>query len=179
MGPCEKKTDLRAAGQSEEIDMVATAPAMQNVVAQLEVIAEANADVLYGRVRRGQRGGSQMDPRAFSTKRWWLLGRQPRGFAGPLLESELFGHEKGAFTGAAERRLGRLNWPMAAPCCSMKSESLIWHCSPNCFEFFKSERLSGSVSCSIRTDVRVIAATNRDLAAEVGRAGSARTCCIA
>ena len=37
---------LRAAGQSEEVDMVASAPAMQNVVAQLEVIAEANADVL-------------------------------------------------------------------------------------------------------------------------------------
>ena len=99
---------LRAAGQSEEVDMVASAPAMQNVVAQLEVIAEANADVLL----TGESGvGKEVAAK-------WIHEHSPRkdggfwlstgGFAGSFAgKRTLSATRKGAFTGAAERRLGR------------------------------------------------------------------------
>ncbi len=96
---------LRAAGQSEETDMVASAPAMQNIVAQLEVIAEANADVLLtGESGVGKEVAAKWIHEHSPRKDGGFLAVNCAALPGPLLESELFGHEKGAFTGAAERR---------------------------------------------------------------------------
>ena len=152
--------------------MVASAPAMQNVVAQLEVIAEANADVLL----TGESGvGKEVAAK-------WIHEHSPRkdgGFLavncatlpGPLLESELFGHEKGSLHG---RRNAALAFELADGGTLLLDEiEGTLALQSNCSGFFKSEHLSGSASRSIRTDVRVIAATNRDLAAEV-RAGRFR-----
>jgi two-component system response regulator HydG len=81
-----------------------------------------------------------------------------------LLESELFGHERGAFTGADRRRLGRFESAQGgtlfldeigeiAPCVQTK---LLRVLQEHAFE-----RVGGSET--LRVDVRVIAATNRDL----------------
>ncbi|RPG08469.1 MAG: sigma-54-dependent Fis family transcriptional regulator [Phycisphaera sp. TMED24] len=166
---------LRAAGQSEETDMVASAPAMQNVVAQLEVIAEANADVLL----TGESGvGKEVAAK-------WIHGHSPRkdgGFLavncaalpGPLLESELFGHEKGAFTGAAERRLGRFELADGGTLLLDEIGELDLALQSKLLRVLQERTFERvGASRSIRTDVRVIAATNRDLLAEV-RAGRFR-----
>lgn len=85
-----------------------------------------------------------------------------------LLESELFGHEKGAFTGATQSRIGKFELagggtlfldeigelPLAL---QAKLLRVVQEC---CFE-----RVGGNRE--IRSDVRIVAATNRDLAAEV------------
>jgi DNA-binding NtrC family response regulator len=89
-----------------------------------------------------------------------------------LLESELMGHEKGAFTGADRRRIGRFE--MASGGTIFLDE--IGELSPaiqvkllRLLEEKKFERLGGEEE--ITADVRVLAATNRDLHAEVDEGG--------
>jgi two-component system response regulator AtoC len=89
-------------------------------------------------------------------------------FAPQLIESELFGHERGAFTGAVERRVGRFEQAAAGTLFldeigeidSNIQVKLLRALDPGLFE-----RVGGNLS--IRADVRLIAATNRDLAALV------------
>ncbi|MBV9106375.1 MAG: sigma-54-dependent Fis family transcriptional regulator [Verrucomicrobia bacterium] len=89
-------------------------------------------------------------------------------FAPQLIESELFGHERGAFTGAAERRIGRFEQAAGGTLFldeigeidSNIQVKLLRALDPGVFE-----RVGGNQS--IHADVRLIAATNRDLAALV------------
>jgi two-component system response regulator AtoC len=89
-------------------------------------------------------------------------------FAPQLIESELFGHERGAFTGAAERRIGRFEQAAGGTLFldeigeidSNIQVKLLRALDPGVFE-----RVGGNQS--IRADVRLIAATNRDLASLV------------
>ena len=85
-----------------------------------------------------------------------------------LLESELFGHEKGAFTGAMERKIGRFE---AADSGTLFLDE-IGEMTPNLqakmlrvLENNAFERVGGNVSVTV--DVRIITATNRDLEKEV------------
>ncbi len=87
-----------------------------------------------------------------------------------LLESELFGHEKGAFTGATEQKKGKFEAAQGGTL--MLDEIGEMHIDLQAkllrvLEGHAFERLGGQVP--IRADVRLIAATNRDLAAEVQR----------
>jgi two-component system, NtrC family, response regulator AtoC len=89
-------------------------------------------------------------------------------FSPQLIESELFGHERGAFTGAVERRVGRFEQAAGgtlfldeiAEIDSNIQVKLLRALDPGVFE-----RVGGNQS--LRADVRLIAATNRDLASLV------------
>ena len=99
------------------------------------------------------------------------------GFPANLLESELFGHEAGAFTDAKKRKLGLMElahhgtlfldeigeMPIALQTTLLRALET------------KTFKRVGGVS-DITVDVRIVAATNRDLKREVAMAGSARTC---
>ncbi|MEE9278800.1 MAG: sigma-54 dependent transcriptional regulator [Myxococcota bacterium] len=92
----------------------------------------------------------------------------------PLLESELFGHERGAFTGAEQRRLGRFEEADGGTLfldeigdMSLRTQGKVLRA----LQEREFERLGGSGH--IRVDVRVIAATNQDLR-ELIRAGGFR-----
>jgi formate hydrogenlyase transcriptional activator len=92
-----------------------------------------------------------------------------------LIGSELFGHEKGAFTGATQRRLGRFELAHGGTIFLDEVGELPMETQVALLRVLQErefERVGGSAS--IRVDVRVIAATNRDLQAAI-EAGTFRS----
>jgi two-component system, NtrC family, response regulator GlrR len=88
-----------------------------------------------------------------------------------LMESELFGHEKGAFTGAESRRIGRIAEADGGTLFLDEIGELPGDLQPKLLRFVEAREfrpLGGDRA--LRADVRIIAATNRDLATEVNRA---------
>src|SRR5207247_2490688 len=104
---------------------------------------------------------SHPSPRPFVTVNCPALPRE-------LIASELFGHEKGAFTGATQRRLGRFELAHGGTIFLDEVGELSMETQVALLRVLQErmfERVGGSAS--IHVDVRVIAATNRDLQAAI------------
>src|SRR5262249_15908678 len=98
--------EIRTEYNFEEI--IGTSPALRRVLQEVETVAATDSTVLvYGETGTGNeliaRAIHNLSPRKERTLVKVNCGAIPTG----LLESEMFGHEKGAFTGAIERRVGR------------------------------------------------------------------------
>jgi transcriptional regulator with GAF, ATPase, and Fis domain len=146
-------------------EIVGSSAAMLQVHQQIAQAAPSNATVLI----RGESGvGKELVARAvhFSSPRKVgpFVCLNCAALTESLLESELFGHERGAFTGATDRKVGKFE---AADKGTLMLDE-IGEMSPTIqakflrvLEGHPFERVGGSKS--IKVDVRVIAATNRDL----------------
>ncbi|MEC9092375.1 MAG: sigma-54-dependent Fis family transcriptional regulator, partial [Planctomycetota bacterium] len=152
-----------------ESEIVGSSQAMISVHQQIARAAPSKATVLI----RGESGvGKELVARSvhFSSPRnqGAFVCLNCAALSETLLESELFGHEKGAFTGATDRKVGKFE--SAHEGTLMLDE--IGEMSPSIqakflrvLEGHPFERVGGNKS--IQVDVRVIAATNRDLEKEV------------
>jgi Nif-specific regulatory protein len=154
-----------------EHDMVGVSPRMREVYQFVSKVAPSDSTVLI----RGESGtGKELVARAIhrNSPRVGMpfLAINCAALTETLLESELFGHEKGAFTGAFAQKRGKLELADRGtvfldevgempPACQAKLLRLIQE-----REF---ERVGGTRQ--IRTDIRLIAATNRDLEAALER----------
>ncbi|BBO33197.1 sigma 54-interacting transcriptional regulator [Lacipirellula parvula] len=150
-------------------EIVGSSEVMMRVTQQIARAAPSRATVLI----RGESGvGKELVARAvhFSSprKKGPFVCLNAAALSETLLESELFGHEKGAFTGATERKIGKFE--QAHKGTLMLDE--IGEMSPSIqakflrvLEGHPFERVGGTEA--IKVDVRSIAATNRDLEKDV------------
>jgi two-component system response regulator HydG len=149
--------------------IVGTSPAMQAIFDVIEQVGPAKASVLItGESGTGKELVAQAIHEHSTRAAAPFVKLHCAALAETILESELFGHEKGSFTGAAGRREGRF---MQADGGTLFLDE-IGEISPaiqvKLLRFLQErtfERVGGNET--VKVDVRIIAATNRDLAAEV------------
>jgi transcriptional regulator with GAF, ATPase, and Fis domain len=164
----------------EEIDVnrmfeeiVGSSPALQGVLTRVGKVAPTDSTVLVtgetgtGKelIARAIHKRSQRASRAFVSVNCAAIPRD-------LIASELFGHEKGAFTGATQRRLGRFESADGGTIFLDEIGELPAEMQIALLRVLQErefQRVGGNES--IKTDVRVVAATNRDLQAAIAEGG--------
>jgi formate hydrogenlyase transcriptional activator len=161
--------EINALGLFEEI--VGDSPALKKVLDQVSTVAPSQATVLI----LGETGtGKELIARA--------IHRLSRRNDGPfvklncaaiptgLLESELFGHERGAFTGAISQKVGRMELADGGTLFLDEVGEIPLELQPKLLRVLQDqefERLGSNRT--IRVDLRLIAATNRDLALGIAK----------
>ncbi|HWT85948.1 MAG TPA: sigma 54-interacting transcriptional regulator [Myxococcales bacterium] len=161
------REDLDRASMFEEI--VGSSPALQRVLAQVAKVAQTDATVLIV----GETGtGKELLARAVHKRSRRASGAFIRvncaAIPTSLIASELFGHEKGAFTGALQRRLGRFEAADGGTILLDEIGDLPAETQVTLLRVLQEheiERVGSSHPTAV--DVRVIVATNKDLEAAV------------
>lgn len=150
-------------------EITGNSPYIQQLREQIELVAPTDASVL---IRGGHGTGKELVAQTIHS----LSSRNARpmvevncaAIPEELIESELFGHEKGAFTGATEQRKGKFDQANGGTLfldeigdMSLKSQAKVLRI----LQEQKFERVGGSKT--IQVDVRILAATNKDLEEEI------------
>ena len=145
--------------------IVGNSTALQAVIDKVTLVAPTRATVLIeGQTGTGKELIAQAIHQNSDRSRRPFVPVHCAALAANLLESELFGHEKGAFTGANERRVGRFEAADGGTLFLDEIGEIDASTQVKLLRFLESrtfERL-GSVK-PIKVDVRLVAATNRDL----------------
>jgi formate hydrogenlyase transcriptional activator len=153
--------------------VIGKSPALETVLEQVECVAPTDSTVLI----QGETGtGKELIARAIHN----ISSRCGRPFVKlncaaiplDLLESELFGHEKGAFTGAIAQKLGRFETADKGTLFLDEVGDIPLALQPKLLRVLQEqefERLGGTRTHQV--DVRLVAATNRDLTEMVKRSG--------
>ena len=159
--------EIKADHNFEEI--IGNSASLATVLRRVSQVGSTDATVLI----QGETGtGKELFARALhnlsSRRKRTLIKINCATLPGTLIESELFGHEKGSFTGATERRIGKFELAEGGTIFLDEIGELPLELQAKLLRVLQErelERLGGKMV--IKVDVRVIAATNRDLAKEV------------
>jgi formate hydrogenlyase transcriptional activator len=151
-------------------EIIGTSPAMKRVMGQVEVVAPTDATVLVlGETGTGKeliaRAIHRMSPRRDLPFISLNCAAIPTG----LLESELFGYERGAFTGALSQKIGRFEMAHRGTLFLDEVGDIPLDLQPKLLRALQEkafERLGGTRTIPI--DVRLVAATNRNLTQMMG-----------
>ncbi|MEW6272575.1 MAG: nitrogen regulation protein NR(I) [Thermodesulfobacteriota bacterium] len=157
------------------VDIIGRSPAMQNIYKLLGRVAKNDATVLI----EGESGtGKELIAKAihYHSPRWQgpFVALNCSAIPRELLESELFGYERGAFTGAVERRAGKFEQAAGGTLFLDEVADMPLELQAKLLRVLQERefsRVGGRES--LRTDVRIVAATNQELARAV-RAGRFR-----
>jgi transcriptional regulator with GAF, ATPase, and Fis domain len=167
--PFEERIEILPSEKEQLGEMVGKSPAMREIFGLIEKIAPTDATVLI----EGETGtGKDMIARTLHD----LSPRSAAPFivvdcgavAGTLIESELFGHEKGAFTGAVSARQGAFELANGGTVFLDELGELSLDLQPKLLRVLEQRefrRVGGTKSTKV--DLRVIAATRKDLRSEV------------
>lgn len=163
------RLSLDALAERSGVQVLAAAPAMKEVLATADRVAAADTTVIIS----GESGcGKQVVAE-------YIHGRSPRrdgpfvyvncvAISNELIESTLFGHERGAFTGAQTRKPGRLEAAAAGTAFLDEIGDISANLQTKLLHFLEAgefERVGGNQTVCV--DCRILAATNKDLADEV------------
>ncbi len=149
--------------------LVGDSPAMRRVRREVRQYAATDAAVLI----TGETGtGKELAARAVHglsrCARGPFVAVNCAGLPPALVSSELFGHEKGAFTGAHQRKLGRIEAARGGTIFLDEIGDFPFEIQAHLLRFLQEKTIERVGACHpVAVDVRVIAATNRDLAQEV------------
>jgi formate hydrogenlyase transcriptional activator len=159
--------EIRNANQSD--DIVGTSPALKRVLEYAAIVADTDSTVfITGETGTGKERISRMIHSMSRRKERNFIKVNCAAIPTGLLESELFGHEKGAFTGAVSQKFGRLELADKGTLLLDEIGEIPLELQPKLLRVLQDqefERLGGTKT--IHVDVRLIAATNRDLARAV------------
>jgi formate hydrogenlyase transcriptional activator len=159
----------RVMSQGEEPTIIGESPAMQKIFSLLQLIAPADSTVLL----LGETGtGKELIARAIHNgsprHAKSMIKVNCAALPANLIESELFGHERGSFTGAVERRIGKFELASGGTLFLDEIGEMTLESQVKLLRALQEkeiERVGGRTT--IKVDARIIAATNLDLEKEV------------
>ena len=150
-------------------DIIGHSPALQHVLDQVLTVAPSDATVLVlGETGTGKELIAHAIHRSSQRKDGPFIKLNCAAIPTGLVESELFGHEKGAFTGAINQKVGRMELAHGGTLFLDEVGEISLDLQPKLLRVLQDhefERLGSTRT--LKVDVRLIAATNRDLAQEV------------
>jgi len=160
---CYLEEELQTVYNFEEI--IGESPGLKRVLKQAETVATTDATVLIlGETGTGKELIAHAIHNMSSRREHTFVKLNCAAIPAGLLESELFGHEKGAFTGAITQKVGRAELAHQGTLFLDEIADIPLELQPKLLRVLQEkefERLGGNRTVSI--DMRLIAATNRDL----------------
>jgi formate hydrogenlyase transcriptional activator len=161
------ESEIRSELQFE--DIVGDSPALRKVLEQVSVVASTRSTVLlHGETGTGKELIARAIHNASTRRERTIVKLNCAAIPSTLVESELFGHEKGAFTGAIDQKRGRFEVADQGTLFLDEVGDIALELQPKLLRAIQEqefERLGSNRS--IRVDVRLIAATHRDLQAMI------------
>ncbi|WP_419342680.1 sigma-54-dependent transcriptional regulator [Achromobacter sp. PD1] len=158
--------------EADEVPFIGATPAMQRIKQTLRHIADADVDVLVeGETGTGKEVVATALHRLSRRRHRALVAINCGALPESVIESELFGHEPGAFTGAQKKRIGRIEHASGGTLFLDEIESMPLAVQVKLLRVLESRQITPLGSNEVRNlDLRVVAATKEDLGSPAIRA---------